>query len=154
MPKAIYEQYGNDAIVEAGEYVAATQRSTGLWNVCDLKQYEEGVYEKEVIELHVDKFAGAFYPKYNFELGQEYIFFITLEAEMTNYNVIPLLDNAIFADYKKVLVSAEFVEGSAVWNDLTFKYNLAGYQYYLIGMLSQAEVDEYMASYEKKEEYL
>ena len=150
MPKSLYDEHGKDALRNdfVGwdyETAAATQRSSGLWNVADLQQYQEGVYEKEVIEVTVDQLASAFYPKYNFAVGQEYVFFISLDSEIVNYNQIPLLDSAILANYKKVLVSAEFVEGSALWNDLTFKFSLSGYQYYVVGWLSDTEVQEYMA---------
>lgn len=161
MPKSLYDEHGKDALRNdfVGwdyETAAATQRSSGLWNVAELQQYQEGVYEKEVIEVTVDQLASAFYPKYNFAVGQEYVFFISLDSEMVNYNQIPLLENAILANYKKVLVSAEFVEGSALWNDLTFKFSLSGYQYYVVGWLSDTEVQEYMADgqYASVEEFI
>ena len=150
LPKSLYDEYGADALLEDFQdwdydKAAATQRSTGLWNVADLKNYEEGVYEKEVIEITVDRLAQAFYPTYNFEIGQEYIIFISLESELKNYYEIPVLDNAIMASYKKVLVEAELVADSAKWNDATYHMSLAGFQYYLIGWVSVAEVEEYLS---------
>ena len=151
LPKSLYDEHGADALLEDFqdwdyEKAAATQRSTGLWNVADLKNYEEGVYEKEVIEITVDRLAQAFYPTYNFEIGQEYIIFISLESELKNYYEIPVLDNAIMASYKKVLVEASLVADSAKWNDATYHMSLAGFQYYLIGWVSVAEVEEYLSS--------
>ena len=151
LPKSLYDEYGADALLEDFqdwdyEKAAATQRSTGLWNVADLKNYEEGVYEVETIEITVDRLAQAFYPTYNFEIGQEYIIFISLESELKNYYEIPVLDNAIMASYKKVLVEASLVADSAKWNDATYHMSLAGFQYYLIGWVSVAEVEEYLSS--------
>lgn len=150
LPKSLYDEYGADALLNDFqdwdyETAAATQRSTGLWNVADLKNYEEGVYEVETIEITVDRLAQAFYPTYNFEIGQEYIIFISLESELKNYYEIPVLDNAILASYKKVLVEAELVADSAKWNDATYHMSLAGFQYYLIGWVSVAEVEEYLS---------
>ena len=150
MPKSLYDEHGADALLEDFqdwdyEKAAATQRSTGLWNVADLKNYEEGVYEVETIEITVDRLAQAFYPTYNFEIGQEYIIFISLESELKNYYEIPVLDNAIMASYKKVLVEAALVADSAKWNDATYHMSLAGYQYYLIGWISVAEVEQYLS---------
>ena len=150
IPMELYDEYGDNALVEdfgSWDYTTAavTQRSSGLWNVANLQNYEEGVYEKEVIEITVDQLAKAFYPTYNFEVGQEYIIFISVESELKNYYEIPVLDNAIMATYKKVLVEAELVADSAKWNDATYHMSLAGYQYYLIGWLSVAEVEEYLS---------
>ena len=151
MPKSLYDEHGADALIEDFqdcdyETAAVTQRSSGLWNVADLQTYEEGVYEAETIEITVDQLATAFYPKYNFEVGQEYIIFISLESELKNYYQIPLLDNAILASYKKVLVEASLVADSAKWNDATYHMSLAGYQYYLVGWLSVAEVEEFLSA--------
>ena len=151
LPKSLYDEYGADALLEDFqdwdyETAAATQRSTGLWNVADLQTYEEGVYEVETIEITVDRLAQAFYPTYNFEIGQEYIIFISLESELKNYYEVPVLDNAILASYKKVLVEASLVADSAKWNDATYHMSLAGFQYYLVGWLSVAEVEEYLST--------
>ena len=150
MPKSLYDEHGKDALRnDFGSWdfntAAATQRSSGLWNIADLQQYEEGVYEKELIEITVDQLATAFYPQYNFEVGGEYIIFLSTGTEMINYSAIPSLEGAVMASYKKVLISAEFVEGSTAWNDFAFKFSLAGFQYYLVGLLSDAEVQEYMS---------
>ena len=151
MPAELYEQYGDNALVEdfgSWDYTTAavTQRSTGLWNIADLQEYQEGVYEKETIELTVDQLATAFYPKYEFQVGGEYIIFLSTESELVNYYQIPVLDNAIMVDYKKVLVSAEYVADSATWCDATFHFSLAGFQNYLIGWLPVTEVDDYIAN--------
>ena len=151
MPAELYEQYGDNALVEdfgSWDYTTAavTQRSTGLWNVANLQEYQEGVYEKETIELTVDQLATAFYPKYEFQVGGEYIIFLSTESELVNYYQIPVLDNAIMVDYKKVLVSAEYVADSATWCDATFHFSLAGFQNYLIGWLPVTEVDDYIAN--------
>ena len=149
MPKSLYDEHGADALLndfQDWDYTtaAATQRSTGLWNVADLRNYEEGVYEEEIIDIHVDRLAQAFYPTFNFEIGSEYIIFISLESELKNYYEIPVLDNAIMVNYKKVLVSAEYVADSAKWNDATFNFSLAGYDNYLIGWMSVAEANDYI----------
>ena len=150
MPKALYDTYGVDALRnDAGmwgdfnsSYV--TQRSTGLWNVAELQQYQEGVYEKETITLTVDQLGQAFYPTFVPQIGGEYVIFISTESEVLDYYQIPLLDNAIFASYKKTIVEASLVEGSETWNDATFNFNLAGFDNFLIGWMSVAEVEMYM----------
>ncbi len=149
MPKSLYDEHGKDALRNDFqdwdfETAVATQRSTGLWNVADLRNYEEGVYEEEVIDIHVDRLAQAFYPTFNFEIGSEYIIFISLESELKNYYQIPVLDNAVMVNYKKVLVEAEYVADSAKWNDATFNFSLAGYDNYLIGWMSVAEANDYI----------
>ena len=151
MPAELYEQYGDNALVEdfgSWDYTTAavTQRSTGLWNIANLQEYQEGVYEKETIEITIDQLATAFYPKYEFQVGGEYIIFLSTESELVNYYQIPVLDNAIMVDYKKVLVSAEYVADSATWCDATFHFSLAGFQNYLIGWMSAAEANDYIAN--------
>ena len=151
MPKALYDEHGVDALRnDAGmwgdfnsSYVS--QRSTGLWNVANLQQYQEGVYEKEIIEITVDKLGQAFYPTFVPQIGGEYVIFISTESEVLDYYQIPLLDNAIFASYKKTIVEASLVEGSETWNDATFNFNLAGFDNFLIGWMSVAEVEMYMS---------
>mgnify|MGYP003300787255 FL=1 len=152
MPKALYDAHGVNALDEDylqwGEFESAvsTQRSTGLGNVTDLQQYEEGVYEQEVIELTVDQLGGAFWPKYNFELGGEYVLFISIEGKMTNDGYeIPALNNAIIATYKKTIVEAELVEGSEKWNDATYHVSLAGYDNFLLGWITVAQIEEYIS---------
>ena len=149
MPKSLYDTHGNDALkADAGEWgdymtSAVTQRSTGLYNVADLLQYEEGVYEVETITLTTDQLADAFWPTYNFEVGGEYIIFVALENELYNYYQMPVLDGAVMVEYKKVLVEAELVEGSEAWNDATFHVSFAGYQNFLVGWMSEADVEMY-----------
>ena len=148
MPKALYEQNGDKTLVMdyddwAYEYTscAATQRGAGLNNILELMPYEEGVYEKEVLEFSVEQLAGAFYPTYNFELGESYVIFLSLDTEMIDYTTHPVLTNAIMAEYTKVLVDAQIVEGSEKWNDVTVNFNLAGFDYYAVGWLNAEEVE-------------
>ena len=151
MPKALYEQNGDKTLVNdyddwAYEYTtcAATQRGAGLNNILELMPYEEGVYEKEVLEFTVEQLAGAFYPTYNFELGESYVIFLSLDTEMVNYSTHPVLTNAIMAEYTKVLVDAQVVEGSEKWNDVTVNFNLAGFDFYAVGWLNAEEVQMYL----------
>ena len=152
MPKALYEQNGDKTLVNdyddyAYEYTscAATQRGAGLNNILELMPYEEGVYEKEVLEFTTEQLAGAFYPTYNFELGESYIIFLSLDTEMVNYSTHPVLTNAIMAEYTKVLVDAQIVEGSEKWNDVTVNFNLAGFDYFSVGWLNAEEVEMYLS---------
>lgn len=151
MPKALYEQNGDKTLVMdyddwAYEYTtcAATQRGAGLNNILELMPYEEGVYEKEVLEFSVEQLAGAFYPTYNFELGESYVIFLSLDTEMVDYTTHPVLTNAIMAEYTKVLVDAQIVEGSEKWNDVTVNFNLAGFDFYAVGWLNAEEVQMYL----------
>ena len=152
IPAEVYAQYGDKSFSDTyddWEYeytvnVASTKRSTGLGNVIDLQQYEEGVTEKEVYNFTVDQLAGAFWPNYTFEYGKEYIIFVSLEDEMVNYTVHPVLKGAVMANYKKSLVEAEYVADSATWNDASYTLSLAGYQYYVIGWFSDANLNEYI----------
>lgn len=152
MPKALYEQNGDKTLVNdyddyAYEYAscAATQRGAGLNNILELMPYEEGVYEKEVLEFSVEQLAGAFWPTYNFELGESYVIFLSLDTEMIDYTTHPVLTNAIMAEYTKVLVDAQIVEGSEKWNDVTVNFNLAGFDYYAVGWLNAEEVEMYLS---------
>jgi hypothetical protein len=151
MPKALYDAHGNDALKndvdEEGELVSAafTQRSTGLANNTDLQMYEEGVYEQETITFTMDQLARAFWPYYTYEIGVEYIVFIALDGELVGYTEMPVLDNAIVATYNRTFVSATLVEDSEAWNDVTYKFSLAGYNTYLIGWLSEEEADMYIS---------
>ena len=153
MPKALYDAHGADALKNDyagwGEYYESyvTQRGTGLNNVTELLPYEENVYEKEVITLTVDALGNAFWPTFTPQLGGEYVIFITLDSEMMDYYQIPVLTNAITVEYKKTLVNATLVEGSEKWNDATFTFNLAGYDNFVIGWMSDMELDMYMYDY-------
>lgn len=152
IPAEVYAQYGDKSFSDnfddwEWDYtvnVATTKRSTGLGNVIDLQQYEEGVSEKEVYNFTVDQLAGAFWPKYSFEYGKEYIIFVSLEEEMVNYAVHPVLKGAVMDTFKKTLVEAEYVADSATWNDASYTLSLAGYQYYVIGWFSDASLNEYI----------
>ena len=152
VPAEIYAQYGDKSFSDnfdtwMWEYtvnVASTKRTTGLGNVIDLQQYEEGVTEKEVYNFSVETLAGAFWPTYTFEYGKEYIIFVSLESEMVNYMEHPVLKGAVMANYKKTLVEAEYVADSATWNDASYTLSLAGYQYYVIGWFSEADLNQYI----------
>lgn len=152
VPAEIYAQYGDKSFTDnfdsnMWEYtvnVTSTKRSTGLGNVLELQQYEEGVTEKEVYNFTVDQLAGAFWPTYTFEYGKEYIIFVSLESEMVNYMEHPVLKGAVMANYKKTLVDAEYVADSATWNDASYTLSLAGYQYYVIGWYSEADLNQYI----------
>ena len=152
IPAEVYAQYGDKSFTDnfdsyMWDYtvnVATTKRSTGLGNVIDLQQYEEGVTEKEVYNFTVDQLAGAFWPKYTFEYGKEYIIFVSLESEMVNYMEHPVLKGAVMDTYKKTLVEAEYVADSATWNDASYTLSLAGYQYYVIGWFSDADLNQYI----------
>lgn len=152
IPAEVYAQYGDksftdnwdDWTYEYTENVASTKRSTGLNNVIELQQYQEGVTEKEVYNFSVETLAGAFWPTYTFEYGKEYIIFVSLEGEMVNYAEHPVLKGAVMANYKKTLVEAEYVADSATWNDASYTLSLAGYQYYVIGWYSEADLNQYI----------
>ncbi len=152
VPAEVYAQYGDksftdtfdDWMWEYTENVTSTKRSTGLSNVIELQQYQEGVTEKEVYNFSVETLAGAFWPKYTFEYGKEYIIFVSLESEMVNYMEHPVLKGAVMDTYKKTLVDAEYVADSATWNDASYTLSLAGYQYYVIGWYSEADLNQYI----------
>ena len=150
MPKSLYDASGVDALRDDwagwGEFNSsyATQRNTGLANVVDLLPYVEGEYEQEVINLTVEQLGQAFWPKFTPEIGGEYVIFISLDSESLDYYAIPVLDNAVLATYKKTYVEATLVEGSEKWNDATYKFNLAGYDNYVIGWMSAEEVEMYI----------
>ncbi len=148
-----YATYGDSVFADTfddwmWEYtanVASTQRSSGFSNVVDLQQYEEGVCENESYTFTVDQLAQCFWPTYTFEYGKEYIIFATLDGEMVGYQVHPVLKSAVKDTYKKVLVQASYVADSATWNNATFNFALAGFQYYLVGWVPTATVDEFIS---------
>ena len=152
VPAEVYAQYGDKSFSDnfdpyMWDYtvnVTSTRRSTGFQNVIELQQYQEGVTEKEVYNFSVETLAGAFWPPYIFEYGKEYIIFVSLESEMVNYMEHPVLKGAVKANYKKTLVDAEYVADSATWNDASYTLSLAGYQYYLIGWFSEADLNQYI----------
>ena len=123
--------------------VASTMRSGGFFNVLDAPMwYEEGVCEKESYTLTVDQLAKAFYPAYEFELGKEYIIFVTTESELVDYFEHPILTNAAKANYKRVSVQANILEDSITWNDATAEFNLAGFDWFVVGWASVADLEE------------
>lgn len=149
---ADYATYGDhvfadtfdDMMYEYTANVASTQRTTGFQNIVDLMFYEDGVCEKETYTLTVDKLAGAFWPKYTFELGKEYIIFATTETEMISYVEHPILTNAVKASYRRVSVEAKILEDTIAWNDATAEFNLAGYDLFSIGWITVAQLEEFV----------
>ena len=149
---ADYATYGDRVFAETFddwtyEYtanVASTQRTTGFQNIVDLQWYEDGVCEKESYTLTVDQLAGAFWPKYTFELGKEYIIFATTETEMAGYVEQPILTNAAKDSYRRVSVQANLLEDSIVWNDATVELNLAGFDWFVVGWVPVADLQDIM----------
>ena len=149
---ADYATYGDKVFVETFddytyEYtanVASTQRTTGFQNIVDLQWYEDGVCEKEVYTLTVDQLAGAFWPKYQYEMGKEYIIFVTTESEMASFVEQPVLTNAAKASYKRVFVEANLNKETTTWNDATVDFTLAGYNYYIVGWLPVADLEQFI----------
>ena len=147
-----YATYGDHVFAETFddyeyEYTAnaaSTMRTTGFQNVVDLQWYEDGVCEKEVYTLTVDQLAGAFWPKYQYEMGKEYIIFATTESEMVSYVEHPILTNAAKASYKRVFVEANLDQESTTWNDATVDFTLAGYNYYIVGWLPVADLEQFV----------
>lgn len=143
MPKSLYDEYGYEALktdfVEMWGDANWTSRNSGLGNVIDLLPYEEGVYEKEVIELTVDQLGDSMYPKFGFEYGGEYVIFIAFDYETVYGASIPVLENAILKTYKKAFVEANLVEGSETPTGATYNVSLAGYDNYLFGWMSVME---------------
>ncbi|MBR4028454.1 MAG: hypothetical protein IKJ08_02575 [Alistipes sp.] len=154
VPADVYAQYGDKSFTDNWDdmmwdytaNVASTQRTSGFGNKVDLQQYEEGVCEKESYTFTVDQLAQCFYPAYTLEYGKEYIIFATLDGEMVGYQVHPVLKSAVKETYNRVLVQASYVADSATWNNATFNFALAGFQYYLVGWVPTATVDEFIAS--------
>lgn len=149
---ADYATYGDKVFVDTFddytyEYtanVASTQRTTGFQNIVDLQWYDAGVCEKEVYTLTVDQLAGAFWPKYQYEMGKEYIIFVTTESEMANFVEQPVLTNAAKASYKRVFVEANLNKETTTWNDATVDFTLAGYNYYIVGWLPVADLEQFI----------
>ena len=147
-----YATYGDKVFVDTFddwtyEYtanVASTQRTTGFQNIVDLQWYEAGVCEKEVYTLTVDQLANAFWPKYEYEMGKEYIIFVTTETEMASYVEQPILTNAVKASYKRVFVEANLDKENTTWNDATAEFTLAGYNYYIVGWLPVTQLEEFV----------
>lgn len=138
----VFAETFDDWNVEYTANVASTNRTTGFQNVVDLQWYEDGVCEKESYTLTVDQLAGAFWPKYTFELGKEYIIFATTETEMKGYYEQPILTNAAKANYRRVSVEAKIVEDSITWNDATAEFNLAGFDLFVVGWIPVADLQD------------
>lgn len=154
MPKSLYEQYGNNALIEDYDEMACdnviasfSQRGSGLTSVVDeLPYYEDGVTEFESFELTLDEFCSSFYPDFQVVPGEEYIIFVSLSEvmDMSLYAVFPDLSNAIMVEYKSVVVDAVVDAESATSNDVNLTLSLAGYNYFLVAAVSQAQIDEYI----------
>ena len=150
MEASAYEQYGNNVFVETFddwnyEYTANvnhTKRTSGFQNVVDLMFYEEGTCEQEVYTFAVEDLARMFYPNYKFEVGGEYIIFVTMDTELVSYVEHPVLSTAIMVDYKNVSMVANYV--SSTFNGAEYEFNLAGYSYFIIGWAMKQEVDMYI----------
>ena len=141
----VFAETFDDWTYEYTANVASTMRTTGFQNIVDLQWYEDGVCEEEVYTLTVDQLAGAFWPKYTFELGKEYIIFVTTESEMVSYVEQPILTNAAKANYKRVNVEAKLLEETITWNDATCELNFAGYNYYVVGWTPVSDLQDLIA---------
>lgn len=150
MEASAYEQYGDKVFVETfddwdGAYLANvnfTHRTSGFQNVVDLMYYEDGTCEKESYTFTLEQLAAMMYPAYNFELGGEYIIFVTFDTELVNYYEHPVLTNALMVDYKNAVMSANYV--SSTWNGANYEFNLAGYSHYILGWVMKQELDMYI----------
>ena len=138
----VFAETFDDWTYEYTANIASTMRTTGFQNVVDLQWYEDGVCEEEVYTLTVDQLAGAFWPKYTFELGKEYIIFVTTESEMVSYAEQPILTNAAKASYKRVNVQANLLEETITWNDATCEFNFAGFNYYVVGWTPVSDLQD------------
>ena len=148
-----YAQYGDKVFTETFddwnyEYLANvnyTKRTAGFMNVVGdelLAIYEEGVCEEESYTISIEDFATMFEPNYTFEAGKEYIIFVTLDGEISNYMYHPVLSTAIKVDYKSVCISAEFVDATP--DGAIYDFNLAGYSHFIIGWYYKDMIDEYI----------
>ena len=150
MEASAYKQYGDKVFVETyddWEYtylanVNFTHRTSGFQNVVDLMYYEDGTCEKESYTFTVEQLAAMMYPTYNFELGGEYIIFVTFDTELVSYIEHPVLTNALMVDYKNAVMSANYV--SSTWNGAEYEFNLAGYSHYILGWVMKQELDQYI----------
>lgn len=141
----VFAETFDDWTYEYTANVASTMRTTGFQNIVDLQWYEDGVCEEEVYTLTVDQLANAFWPKYTFELGKEYIIFVTTESEMVSYVEQPILTNAAKASYKRVNVQANLLEETITWNDATCEFNFAGFNYYVVGWTPVSDLQDLIA---------
>ncbi len=150
MEASAYKQYGDKVFVETfddwdGAYLANvnfTHRTSGFQNVVDLMYYEDVNCEKESYTFTVEQLAAMMYPVYNFELGGEYIIFVTFDTELVNYYEHPVLTNALMVDYKNTVMSANYV--SSTTNGAVYEFNLAGYTHYVLGWVMKQELDQYI----------
>ena len=138
----VFAETFDDWTYEYSANVATTMRTTGFQNVIDLQFYEDGVCEKEVYTFTVDQLASCFWPKYTFELGKEYIIFVTTDSEVVSYVEQPILTNAAKANYKRVNVEAKLLEETITWNDATCEFNFAGYNYYVVGWTPVSDLQD------------
>lgn len=150
MTKANYDAFLAGTLNMATAYEDGDFNFTtyGFSNIVDVLYYEEGVCEKAVYDFTIADVSKMFYPNYEFVAGNEYVLFLYTEEtlDMSTYSTYPVLESAIVAEYKSVLVDVTIVEGSVTWNDATLKMSLAGFTNYLVGWVSDAYVQE-MISY-------
>ena len=141
--KVFTENY-DDLNCEYFANVNYTKRTAGFKDIVELAIYEEGVCEKESYTFSIDDFATIFWPSYTFEAGSEYIIFVALDDEISNYSYHPLLSTAIKVDYKAVCISAEFVDPTP--DGAIYNFNLAGYSHFTIGWYFKDMADECIQS--------
>ncbi|MBR3827379.1 MAG: hypothetical protein IKJ38_06690 [Alistipes sp.] len=148
MTKACYDEYLAGTLdILAAYYDGYISYTTGGFNnVVDRVQYQEGTCEKEVYDITVEDVSRMFYPNYEFVPGGEYVIFLYTEEEidMDYYEAYPVLDSAIMAYYKSVIIEVSVVDGSISWNDATLNLSLAGYTNYLVGWIATSDVEEYI----------
>ena len=150
MEASAYKQYGDKVFTETyddlnEEYfanVSFTKRTSGFQNVVDLMYYEDATCEKESYTFSIEELANMFYPIYNFELGGEYIIFVTFDTELVNRFEHPVLANALMVDYKNTVMSANYVSSTS--NGANYEFNLAGYSHYILGWVMKQELDMYI----------
>lgn len=117
--------------------VVYTMRNAGLGTIVDIMQYVEGECEKETYTFTLDQYIQGIFNGEPVAVGSEYVVFVTIEHD--GYYE-PELSKAVTVEYKKTIVEASVVEGSATWNDATLNLSLAGYNMYRVGWMS---VDEF-----------
>ena len=144
--KPCYDAFlaGTLDMITAAENGDIVYTSYGFSNKVDLQYYEEGVCEKAIYDLTVADVGNMFYPKYTFVPGNEYVIFLYTESsiDIASGYALPVLETAIVAEYKSVLIDVVIVEDSVSWNDATLNMSFSGFTNYLVGWVSTAYVDE------------
>ncbi len=124
----LYEEYSAN--------VNKAYRNGGFQNRVDLIAYVDVVCEKESYSFSVETLSEMFWPKYTFEVGNEYIIFVTLDEKGNQ----PVLSTAVKATYKPQSLTATYV--SSTPDSAIYDFNLAGYSHYLIGWVSVEEINQ------------